>query len=496
LKYTKKIMSAFVLLSTFFSLCMAANAAEYSVDRSSQRDKITISGTMEKDEMFSVQILKNGVTPEDIEKDYSLGADVSVFSKTLSSDEDGAFSFDVKLAQTGEYVVYIRAMSEKEPISEKFAFVLESEKESVVSEVTEKLNKGEDVDIISYLKDFFCDDTAFINDLKKYVSSEAQQEYFLEKMQKRNIRDDAGLKTAAKEALVLAVAKNSDGPKNLKDVMRDYNDVLNISSLTNKISVYTAIAGEYADISDFKAAYKKAADSSSDSSSGGGSGGSGGGGGSNASGTYAKVNVGSVQVGSAATTDKNIVPINIKFEDLASVEWAYKDISELFDKGIVNGVSEHLFRPNISVKREEFAKMLVCAMGLQNESVQSAGFTDVESGAWYESYVNIAKSFGISNGTGYNNFGVGAEISRQDMAVMIFNSMKLCGIESISTENTFADRGSCAEYAVDAIAELCAKGIVSGIGDNTFDPLGVATRAQATVMINRALPYLSKEAVK
>ena len=498
MKINKKIISAFVLLSTFLGSCIAANAAEYSVNRSFGQDKITISGKAEKNELFSVQILQNGVTPKDIENDPSLGGIKSIFSKTLTADENGDFSFDVKIAESGEYVVYLRASSEETPPSEKIAFVLEAEKTTAVSDIISKLNTGVDVDAVSYVKDFFCDDAVFTDYVTKFASTQTQKDYFLKKMQNKSITDYTGLKTAAKEALILMAAKDSDGPANLKEVMMAYNDVLNISSFSSKISIYTSIKGEYADINAFKVAYNKAVTSSSTDGSGGSSGGGGGsssGGGFNASGAYTSAGVGSVQT-TGITTNKTATPINIKFEDLASVEWAYSDISELFDKGIVSGVSEHLYRPNISVKREEFVKMLVCAMGLQNELADDAGFTDVETGAWYESYVNIAKKFGISTGTGDNKFGVGHEISRQDMAVMIYNSMKICGYISTGAENSFADKGSCAGYTIDAIAELSQKGIVSGVGDNLFEPLGKATRAQAAVIINRALPYLVWEAVK
>ena len=104
---------------------------------------------------------------------------------------------------------------------------------------------------------------------------------------------------------------------------------------------------------------------------------------------------------------------------------------------------------------------------------------------------NIAKKFGISNGIGNNSFGISAKISRQDMAVMIYNAMKLRGYVPTGQANTFADKSSCAEYANEAIAELCNIGIVGGIGDNMFDPNGEATRAQAAVIINRALSYLN-----
>ena len=89
-----------------------------------------------------------------------------------------------------------------------------------------------------------------------------------------------------------------------------------------------------------------------------------------------------------------------------------------------------------------------------------------------------------------NSFGSGIGISRQDMAVMIYNAMKLKGYVASGQENNFADKALCADYANEAIAELSSKGIVGGVGDNMFDPSGEATRAQSAVIINRALSYL------
>lgn len=484
MKCSKKIISAFVLLSAAVLVSAVANAAEYSVKRTVQNE-ITVSGAANKSELLAVQILKTGTTPTAIETDNSLGGPASIFSKTLTADDDGAFTFNVKIPQTGEYTAYIRAVSDKEPKTQKFAFALDAEKDTVVSQIISKLNKGESVDAVSYIKDFLFDDTEFTDYLEKFTGTDAQKEFFLKKLQNRSISDYETLKTKAKEALILTAARESDGPANLQAVMSSYNDILNISSLTDKMAVYTALKGEYADIAALKTAYSNAVKSASGASSGGGGGG---GGGSNASGTYSSTSVGSVQY--VTNPENDAVPINIRFEDLAKVEWAYEYISRLFDKGIVNGVSEHLYRPDNPVKREEFVKLIVCAMKLQDEEAQNAEFSDVGADAWFKDYVNVAKKFGISRGMSADKFGTGAEISRQDMAQMIYNAMKIKGYMPVGAQNTFSDSAACADYAKEAIAELCTKGVVGGVGDNMFDPQGIATRAQAAVIISRALEYL------
>jgi len=487
MKIIKNSIVAFVLLSTMFCMSAFASATEYSVKRTTEQDEVTISGKTSKAEMFSVQILPKDVKPDHIQSDYTKGSK-SVFSKTIESDENGDFNFNVKIPASGSYIAYIRAMSDSSPVLNDFIFTLTGEKETTAATVISDLNNGADIDVVNYVKDFFYDNTVLMNYIEKFVSSDEQNSYFSSKMKNKAISDYDDLLLAAKKALILTAARNSDGPGNLKEVMRTYNDILNISALTDKMSVYTAIKGEYTDVESFKIAYNNAIKAASQGQGSGSSGGGGGGGATNSKGTYASTSVSTVQIG--GNTTQNATPINIKFEDLSSVEWAYKDISELFDKGIINGVSEHLFRPNNQVKREEFVKMIVCAMGLQNENADGAGFTDVSSGAWFESYVNIAKKYGISNGIGNNSFGTGLGISRQDMAVMIYNAMKIRGYVPSGQENTFADKSSCADYANEAIAELCSMGIVGGVGDNMFDPNGEATRAQSAVIINRALSYL------
>ena len=119
---------------------------------------------------------------------------------------------------------------------------------------------------------------------------------------------------------------------------------------------------------------------------------------------------------------ESVTEIKLKFIDLGSVRWAYSSISVLFDMGIVSGVSDEEFLPEREVKREEFTKMLVMATGKTPGKYEGV-FEDVPSDAWYADYVGCAYSEGIVSGISDTMFGVSENITRQDMAVMIYRAM-------------------------------------------------------------------------
>ena len=105
--------------------------------------------------------------------------------------------------------------------------------------------------------------------------------------------------------------------------------------------------------------------------------------------------------------------------------WAQEAIEYLYFKDIVDGYGDGTYGVNDSVTREQFVKILITALGLNLYELDSNDFTDVESGAWYEVYINSAMHYGIINGISDTEFGVGQPISRQDMAVMSMRAIDL-----------------------------------------------------------------------
>ena len=262
--------------------------------------------------------------------------------------------------------------------------------------------------------------------------------------------------------------------------------MIGLSSISSSNEPYKAVGGnDYSSLSALKAAYEKAIPSSGGSSNGGG-----GGGGSSSGGKTVIQNssLNSVVVGSSSNNNSVAQAINIKFLDLSTFEWAYPSISVLVDAGIINGISENQFAPSRQVKREEFVKMIASALNLDSKSGDK--FADVDSNAWFSPYVYAAYNSGIISGISETEFGVAKNITRQDMAVIIYNALKSKGYEGKGNAVSFDDKDSIADYALESVGELVSLGIINGVGDNKFAPINDATRAEAAVIIERALQYL------
>ena len=145
----------------------------------------------------------------------------------------------------------------------------------------------------------------------------------------------------------------------------------------------------------------------------------------------------------------------------------------------VNGFrrSSPATRPSISSKRHPYSL----------RSYTAGSFGDVTAGQYYAAYAEWAKENGIVNGVGGGNFAPGAEITRQDLAVLLSRYAEFAGEQFPVTLQyaTFADDDLIADYARIAVERLYCGGIVSGKPDNAFDPRGNATRAEVAAMLQR-----------
>ena len=174
---------------------------------------------------------------------------------------------------------------------------------------------------------------------------------------------------------------------------------------------------------------------------------------------------------------------DLPFDDIDDVKWAYAAIEHLYDNKILNGKSENKFAPNDYVKREEFVKLLVNAFELSGSD--SIDFDDVEENAWYSEFVKTAFKNEIIKGISENKFGVGENITREDMAVMIYRAVNVVGLElDIIVENKaeLNDLDSVSDYAKEAVDFMIGKGAIKGTA-GMFKPKSFATRAETAQML-------------
>ena len=250
---------------------------------------------------------------------------------------------------------------------------------------------------------------------------------------------------------------------------------------TKQGQVYERVNGKfYADYAAVAAAFDKAVDDLL------GSGGNGGGSSSTGGNSGKWGSEGASGTGVITSPPDNTQTGNPGFRDLDTVPWAKEAILFLEGKNVVSGKAAGIFSPDDPVTRAEFTKMIVTAAGVELRD-GDAGFADVTEGDWYFPYVSAARRAGLVMGDEENNFNPNAQITRQDMAVILYRAYN---IQIKGAETDFADQEEISSYAADAVGYFYTAGIVSGMGGGRFAPKDNATRAQAAVMLYNVMTKL------
>lgn len=173
------------------------------------------------------------------------------------------------------------------------------------------------------------------------------------------------------------------------------------------------------------------------------------------------------------------------FSDVSENHWAKTYIEDLLRRKIVSGSGNGTFEPERAVTREEFLKMLVCALPSFTKDSAELPFTDTEQTAWYYPYLQKAYAAGLTTGAAENKFGIGKEITREEIAVFIARALSLANCPLKDRQNiAFADETMISDYAKQSVALLAAAGILNGYEDKTFMPQGTATRAEAAKLLS------------
>lgn len=217
----------------------------------------------------------------------------------------------------------------------------------------------------------------------------------------------------------------------------------------------------------------------------GGNGGSGGGGGF--SGSTVVPTVGQ------NTVTGNLSSESYPFNDMEDYVWAKEATLALYKRGVIHGVGDNNFVPERVITREEFLKLIINGFGIVTQTDDEVSFGDVSSEQWYYPFVKTGVNSGIIHGMDNNKFGIGNQITRQDMVVMLYRALNMKKeISEYSGFSHFEDYDTISDYAKNAVAFAEANEIVNGMGDGNFHPQSSATRAEAAVILYRAIEYLSK----
>ncbi|MGI2298051.1 DUF4855 domain-containing protein [Paenibacillus sp. GXUN7292] len=180
------------------------------------------------------------------------------------------------------------------------------------------------------------------------------------------------------------------------------------------------------------------------------------------------------------------------FTDLGAHEWARTAIEELAERGIVKGTNtaQGTFAPGNRVTRADFLVMLVNTLGLKAEAASS--FADVSENDYFYEAVSVARALGIVSGVDANHFAPKANISRQDMMVMMDRALQKAGYikgKSVSDEiDAYKDADKVAGYAANSVAAMIEHGFING-SNGYLKPQGETSRAEAAAVLYRVLQF-------
>lgn len=339
-------------------------------------------------------------------------------------------------------------------------------------------------------------------DVDEYRNLESDVKTELESLIKSETGYEGDIMNYA-ENLVLAKLNTASGYEEHGKIFMEYADEINISlDKYNKIKndyysdrvLIDIYAAEYENLEQAATIWNNAVDTrySDWQKSESGSGSSGGGGTGGGSGGSVSSDVNFVIGDDVSVSEKGEVTVVEDKKDYftdTTTHWACDSIKNMYNRGIVSGYEDGTFRPDNTVTRAEFVKMITDAVKLAATNTDGISFSDVSDTAWYANCVKLAYANNIVQG--YDGmFRPIDNILRQDAAIIIYKTIVGSGIK-IDGEKFFDDEADISDYAKPYVSAMAANGIVNG-SDGCFYPLNTLTRAEAVKLIENMLVYIGK----
>ena len=166
-----------------------------------------------------------------------------------------------------------------------------------------------------------------------------------------------------------------------------------------------------------------------------------------------------------------------------SGHWAEDTIQEWFDNDMLKGYEDGSFRPDVQISRAEFMTMVNNAFEYTEKA--DTDFKDVDSDDWF--YPEVQKAVKAAYLLGYedNTARPDNKITRQEAALIIARIKDLDNYAAGAAR--FADVAEIAAWAIGGVGAVTDEGYVIGYEDITFRPLRFISRAEALVIIDRAM---------
>ncbi len=177
---------------------------------------------------------------------------------------------------------------------------------------------------------------------------------------------------------------------------------------------------------------------------------------------------------------------NNPFTDVKPDDWFYNYVKYAFENGLFKGTTNTTFEPNRHLTRGMLVTVLYRYVGATD--TEKSTFDDVDPDMYYSAPIAWAAKHGYVLGIGENKYNPDANITRQDLATIMYRYIKAQGKGFTGLWSFFLDypdKENISEYAFEAVCYMTKEGILNGKDGGMFDPIGLATRAETAAIMQR-----------
>lgn len=193
----------------------------------------------------------------------------------------------------------------------------------------------------------------------------------------------------------------------------------------------------------------------------------------------------SINKPSSGNTQDNTDVSVTSYTDVLPSHWFYDSVMAVSEKGYMNGTNPGMFEPDLPLTRAMLVTILYRYAG--EPEVTGVSFNDVPTNTWYSDAVTWAADAGIVNGTDPGLFEPDVNITREQLATIIYRYAVAYGYDTSAAGSIigYTDSAYISDWAQTALIWTIGAGIIDGKDNNKLDPTGNATRAEAAAIIER-----------
>lgn len=180
---------------------------------------------------------------------------------------------------------------------------------------------------------------------------------------------------------------------------------------------------------------------------------------------------------------------SLKFNDVPANHWSTKAIYDLANRKVVSGYGNNVFGFGDNVTRGQVARMIYAYVKpIDADTSFKNPFTDIKGHMFEKEILALAKE-GLVAGYGEGKFGPDDILTREQMAQVLTNAFKFKATKT--TSFTDVDKNSWAFNAINALEE---NGVTAGTGSNKYSPQMHVTREQYSQFLYNSINAVEKEA--